>query len=117
MSEFTNTAELRAEELANYMLGLLQGENGLLLIEKHALKTSKFIPHDIVSAFDILMDKQVPIEDLKFVSNKLFNILYQTILEYPAIKPAPDSILDSYTQDNALALAKLKDMRDRKSVV
>ena len=112
MSEFTNTAEQRAEELANYMLGLLQGENGLQLIEKHALKTSKFIPHDIVSAFDILMDKQVPIEDLKFVSNKLFNILYQTILEYPALTPAQGSILDIYTQDNAVALANLKDMRE-----
>ena len=112
MSEFTNTAEQRAEELANYMQGLLQGENGLELIEKHALKTSKFIPQDIVSAFDILIDKQVSIEDLKFVSNKLFNILFQTILEYPAIKPAPESILDIYTQDNALALSKLKDMRE-----
>jgi len=112
MSEFTNTAEQRAEELANYMQGLLQGENGLQLIEKHALKTSKFIPHDIVSAFDILMDKQVSIEDLKFASNKLFNILYQTILEYPALTPAKDSILDIYTQDNAVALANLKDMRE-----
>ena len=79
MSEFTNNAEQRAEELANYMQELLQGENGLQLIEKHALKTSKFIPHDIVGAFDILMDKQISIEDLKFVSNKLFNILYQII--------------------------------------
>lgn len=112
MSEFTNTAELRAEELANYMLGLLQGENGLQLIEKHALKTSKFIPHDIVSAFDILMDKKVSIEDLKFVSNKLFNILYQTILEYPALKPEPDSVLDVYTKDNKVALSKLKEMRE-----
>ena len=112
MSEFTNNAEQRAEELANYMQGLLQGENGLQLIEKHALKTSKFIPHDIVGAFDILMDKQISIEDLKFVSNKLFNILYQTILEYPALTPAQGSILDIYTQDNAVALANLKDMRE-----
>ena len=112
MSEFTNNAEQRAEELANYMQELLQGENGLQLIEKHALKTSKFIPHDIVGAFDILMDKQISIEDLKFVSNKLFNILYQTILEYPALTPAQGSILDIYTQDNAVALANLKDMRE-----
>ena len=112
MSEFTNTAEQRAEELANYMKGLLQGKNGLQLIEKHALKTSKFIPHDIVNAFDILLDKQVSVEDSKFVSNKLFNILYQTILEYPALTPASGSILDIYTQDNALAMAKLKDMRE-----
>lgn len=112
MSEFTNNAEQRAEELANYMQELLQGENGLQLIEKHALKTSKFIPHDIVGAFDILMDKQISIEDLKFVSNKLFNILYQTILEYPALTPAQGSILDMYTQDNAVSLSNLKDMRE-----
>ena len=112
MSEFTNNAEQRAEELANYMMGLLQGENGLQLIEKHALKTSRFIPNDIVNAFDILMDKQVSIEDLKFVSNKLFNILYQTILEYPALTPATGSILEIYTQDNEKALANLKDMRE-----
>lgn len=112
MSEFTNTAEQRAQELATYMQGLLQGENGLQLIEKHAIKTSKFIPQDIVSAFDILMDKNISIEELKFVSNKLFNILYQTILEYPALKPAPGSILDIYTADNAIALECLKDMRE-----
>ena len=112
MSEFTNNAEQRAEELANYMMGLLQGENCLQLIEKHALKTSRFIPNDIVNAFDILMDKQVSIEDLKFVSNKLFNILYQTILEYPALTPATGSILEIYTQDNEKALANLKDMRE-----
>ena len=112
MSEFTNNAEQRAEELANYMMGLLQGENGLQLIDKHALKTSRFIPNDIVNAFDILMDKQVSIEDLKFVSNKLFNILYQTILEYPALTPATGSILEIYTQDNEKALANLKDMRE-----
>lgn len=112
MSEFTNTAELRAEELANYMLGLLQGENGLELIEKHAIKTSKFIPHDIVNAFDILMDKNVSIDDLKFVSNKLINILYQIILEYPALKPLPDSVLDAYAKDNKVALSKLKEMRE-----
>lgn len=111
MSEFTNTAESRAEELANYMQEILNGENGLQLVEKHALKTSRFIPHDIVNAFDILMDKKVSIEDLKFVSNKLFNILYQTILEYPALKPKIDSVLDVYTKDNAIALSKLKEMR------
>lgn len=112
MSEFTNTSEFRAAELAAYMLGLLQGQNGLELIEKHELKTTKFIPHDIVNAFDILMEKQVSIIDLKFVSNKLINILYQTLLTYPALSPEKDSVLDLLTQDNAIVLAKLKDSRE-----
>ena len=112
MSEFTNTSEYRADELAAYMLGLLQGQNGLELIEKHELKTTKFIPHDIINAFDILMEKQISIDDLKFVSNKLINILYQTLLTYPALSPEKDSVLDVLTEDNAIALAKLKDSRE-----
>ena len=112
MSEFTNTSEFRAAELAAYMLGLLQGQNGLELIEKHELKTTKFIPHDIINAFDILMEKQISIIDLKFVSNKLINILYQTLLTYPALSPEKDSVLDLLTQDNAIVLAKLKDSRE-----
>jgi DUF438 domain-containing protein len=112
MSEFTNTSEFRAAELAEYMLGLLGGQNGLHLIEKHRIKTDKFIPQDIVNAFDILIDKQVPIEDLKFVSNKLFNILYQTLLAYPALSPKEDSVLNLLIADNALALQKLKDTRE-----
>lgn len=112
MSEFTNTSEFRAAELAAYMLGLLQGQNGLELIEKHELKTTKFIPHDIINAFDILMEKQISIDDLKFVSNKLINILYQTLLTYPALSPEKDSVLDVLTEDNAIALAKLKDSRE-----
>ena len=112
MSEFTNTSEFRAAELAAYTLGLLQGQNGLELIEKHELKTTKFIPHDIINAFDILMEKQISIDDLKFVSNKLINILYQTLLTYPALSPEKDSVLDVLTEDNAIALAKLKDSRE-----
>ena len=112
MSEFTYTSEYRATELADYMLGLLHGQNGLELIEKHEIKTSKFIPQDIVNAFDILMDKQVSIEDLKFVSNKLFNILYQTLSTYPALTPKEDSVLHLLIVDNAMALQKLKDTRD-----
>lgn len=111
MSEFTNTSEFRAAELAAYMLGLLEGQNGLELIKKHELKTTKFIPHDIINAFDILMEKEVSIDDLKFVSNKLINILYQTLLTYPGLSPEKDSVLDVLTEDNAIALAKLKDSR------
>ena len=105
MSEFTNNATYRAHELADYMLGLLDGENGLQLIEKHQLKTAKFIPHDVVNAFDILLDKNVSVEDLKFVSNKLFNILYQRLLEYPALTPKEGSVLDFYMRDNAAGLS------------
>ena len=112
MSEFTNKAEFRASELAEYMLGLLQGENGRQLIEKHSLKTSKFIPQDIVNAFDILLDRDVPIEDLKFVSNKLFNILYQTLLKYPALQPVAGTVLHLLIEDNRLAQEKLKDTRE-----
>ena len=75
MSEFTNNYEYRAQQLADYMAGLIQGENGVELIQKYQLKTENFIPKDILGAFDILMEQNFSIQDLKAVSNKLFNML------------------------------------------
>ncbi len=112
MSEFTNTSELRANELAEYMFGLLRGENGSELIEKHEIKTNKFIPHDILNAFDILIEKNVPVEDIKFVSNKLFNILYQTLLEYPTLDLNENPFTALMVEDNKLITNKLKDTKE-----
>lgn len=112
MSEFTNTSAYRAAELAKYMQGLLDGQNAVELLEKYEIKTSTFIPQDIINSFDILMDKKISIENLKFVSNKLINILYQNILTYPALIPDKDSVLSFLIADNQLALEKLKDTRN-----
>jgi len=59
------------------MLGLLQGENGLQLIEKHALKTIKRIPHDIVNAFDVLFVDEN--DSVRFFSNPPHRIFPRTM--------------------------------------
>ena len=111
MSEFTNNYEYRAQQLADYMAGLIQGENGVELIQKYQLKTENFIPKDILGAFDILMEQNFSIQDLKAVSNKLFNILYETLNAYPALQPRSDSFLAYLMADNAVAQQQLKALK------
>lgn len=111
MSEFTNNYEKREQQLADYMQGLIDGVNGLELIEKYQVKTENFIPRDVVGAFDILMEKGTSIESLKIVSNKLFNILFETLNTYPAIQPAEGSFLFYLMADNAVMQHRMKELK------
>lgn len=111
MSKFSNTAEKRVNDLTMYMLGVMKGEKGGELVKKYGIITENYIPQDILSTFDVLFEQNVNIEDMKTVSNKLFNILYKTLSNYPAIKAQKSSFINLLEQDNAIILQKLKDSR------
>ena len=102
MSEFSKTAEARISKLTNYYKGLLNGENGVELVKKYDIITDNFIPSDILETFNNVFTFEKDIEKIKFVSNKLFNILYKAFNEYPAIQPKKNTFLDYIKQDNKL---------------
>lgn len=100
MSEFSSTAEHRIEKLTNYMKGLLNGEKGLELVKKYDIITDNFIPSDILETFNNIFSYEKDIEKTKIASNKLFNILYKTFNEYPAIEVPKESFLYYLAEDN-----------------
>jgi len=104
MSEFSKTAEARINKLTNYYKALLNGENGVELVKKYDIITDNFIPSDILETFNNVFTFEKDIEKIKFVSNKLFNILYKAFNEYPAIQPQKNTFLDYIKQDNKLIL-------------
>ena len=111
MSEFSNTAEKRVDNLLQFMTGLINGKKGADLVKKYNLITENYIPADILSVFDKLFDADINIEDMKTASNKLFNILYKALNSYPDIKAKDNSFIDLLRKDNELALKKLLDTR------
>ncbi len=100
MSEFTNNALKRAQDLSRFMQGLIDGESGAELVKKYKLITENFVPVDVLAAFDLMFEQDIDIEDLKTASNKLFNILYKTLSSYPAIEPKADSFIHFLILDN-----------------
>jgi DUF438 domain-containing protein len=112
MSEISNISEQKALILANYMSDLLNGENAVQLLDKYNVKEIHFSPKDVVNSFEILFKRNVSIENIKFVSNKLFNILNKNLQEYAALKPRENTILQVLMNDNNIVLQKLNESRD-----
>ncbi len=111
MSEFTDNHKKRADDLSNFMFGLMKGEKGIELVKKHNLITENYIPVDILMAFDNVFEVEKDIEKIKIASNKLFNILYKTLNKYPAIQPKKNSFLYYLNEDNKQIDKILKQIR------
>ncbi|NOY50903.1 MAG: DUF438 domain-containing protein [Chlorobi bacterium] len=108
MSEFTNKSVARAKDLSKFMSGLIEGKKGSDLVKEYKLITENYIPADVLSAFDMMFDQNVDIEDLKTASNKLFNILYKTLSSYPAIKAKTDTFIYFLEEDNRRIISLLE---------
>ncbi len=111
MSEFSNTSKKRVEKLNKYMLGLIAGEKGSVLIDKYKILDTKFIPRDILAVFDFLFDNQVDIEEMKTASNKLFNILFKYFSETVSYSFTDNSIISYLIADNKGVVDFLKKTR------
>lgn len=100
MSEFTNHKEIRVNNLVKLFNGILKGENpGHLVAENQALIEST-VPSDVISVVDRLVLMKVPMVDLKKGINKLLNLLYKTISEYPYYPPQKESFLGCLIENN-----------------
>jgi len=111
MSQFTDHAQRRADELSKYMLGILSGQSGAELVKEYNLITENFIPADVVAALDLMFDQGVDIEDMKTASNKLFNILFKTLSSYDSITPPPNTLLDFLIKDNKEIIDHLSEIK------
>lgn len=111
MSEFSNTAEKRIADLTAFMLGLINNEKGADLVKHYGIITENYIPTDVLSTFEKLFELNVPVEAMKIPSNKLFNILFNTLSAYPALKATTNSFIDLLIKDNAGITNKLHDCR------
>ena len=111
MSEFTNNAEKRIANLTAYMVGLMENENGADLVNRYQIQTTRFVPSDLLVMFDRIFDQQPDMEELKTASNKLFNILYKTLTDYPSVQPAENSFIHVLMQNNKSVISFLNETK------
>ncbi len=111
MSEFTNSKEDRIKILNHYMVGIIEGKSGAKLVNDLRLKAENFLPIDVLGVFDLLFDTKFDLQQIKFTSNKLFNILYKSLKAYPRIKPPKNSFIDCLIKDNAKIAQALKKIK------
>ncbi len=111
MSEFTNTIIQRGQKLGKFMIELINGGNGAELTKQYKILETKFIPKDILVAFDYVFEHEQNIEKIKIVSNKIFNLLYKILSDYPALQIPDNSLLYYLHIDNERIDKFLKDTK------
>lgn len=108
MSEFTNHKSARISGLVALFQGILKGENLSELVSRNQDLIGKVVPTDIIYLVDELVLMEIPMEQLKRGINKILNLLYKTIAEYPYYPPEKESFLGCLTENNRFLDNKLK---------
>jgi len=107
MSEFTNNTKERVEQLVSYAVELYSGNNGAELIKKYQPIIDQLIPSDLIVVFDALMQKNIEISELKSLANKILNVFYKSVNEYPLIEAKENSFIALLNEDNKTVTEKL----------
>lgn len=111
MSEFSKHKETRIKQLVNLFNGILKGENLASLVVENQKLIESTVPSDVISVVDHLVLMNIPMADLKKGINKLLNLLYKTISEYPFYPPAKNSFIGCLVENNRILDERLQEIR------
>ncbi len=110
MSEYINNNQERVEDFYKFSLGIINGENGTELIKTHKLSLDKITPTDIIAVVDKLMIDKIPFDKLKKGINRILNVVYKTINEFPYDKPTDAFFSHMIAENNELDIRLKKIM-------
>jgi len=101
----------QVESLYRYITGVIAGKPGGRLVKDNHILETEYIPGDVLSLFDKLFDAGYSVEELKEPSNKLFNLLHQTLDRYSQGSVKQNGFLASLIEDNRRLENLLKETR------
>ncbi|NPD46010.1 MULTISPECIES: PAS domain-containing protein [unclassified Lentimicrobium] len=109
MSEFTHHKQNRVKMLVQLTKAILKKENVGDLYKQYLEGIQKLMPSDIIAAVDALMQEKIELEALKTAINKLLNLVYQPINDFPSTPVKKGDILWYLEQNNIKAISLLED--------
>ena len=100
MSEFINNREKRIESLFQFSQGILKGEDGSKLIEKHADALKHITPHDMIAMEEKQLRSGISTSEIKEKIEKVMNVIYDYLKKYEWEKPLDGHALYYLMQEN-----------------
>ncbi len=111
MSEFSQHKETRVVQLVKLFDGILNGENLVQLVADNQKLIESTVPSDVISVVDRLVLMKIPMDELKRGINKLLNLLYKTISEYPYYPPEKAGFIGCLVENNRIMDERLQKIR------
>jgi DUF438 domain-containing protein len=100
MSELINTPENRLTLLIDFANGMVNGDNGVQLYEKHKHITDTVTPTEAMEVLDVLLRKGMPPEKLKAALGKIINVFYKSLEGFDWEKPEAGHFLHHLMLEN-----------------
>lgn len=111
MSEYINNAENRVEDLLNFSLGVMHGDNVKDLIDKYRESIDHITPHDMLKLEDRQMQMGITPEAIKKDVEKVINVFYKGLKKYQWKKPEEGSFLYYLMLENSAFTYKLNQIK------
>ncbi|WP_372947095.1 DUF438 domain-containing protein [Mariniphaga sp.] len=111
MSEFINNSEKRLDDLLAVSLGIMNGENGKELIEKYKDAIEHITPFDMLKLEDRQMQMGIGPELIKVYIDKVINIFFKYLKNYPWEKPGEGTFLYYLLLENSALTFKLNQIK------
>lgn len=108
MSEFTQHKQNRVKMLVQLTKAILKKEKVGDLYKKYSEEIQKLMPSDVIAAVDVLMQEEIDLEALKTSINKLLNLVYQPINDFPSTSVNEGDIFWYLQQNNGKAMSLLE---------
>ena len=93
MSKYINNNTKRVEDLLEFSLGIMNGLDGKLLIEKYKEAISQVTPQDMLDIEDKQMQMGITPASIKKDVGKVINIFFSKLKEYTWTKPEEGTFL------------------------
>ena len=111
MSEFISNNEKRVEDLLAFSLGMMNGEDGRMLLEKYKEAIEHVTPHDMLKLEDKQMQMGIKPKAIKKDVDKVINIFFNKLKEYSWEKPKENTFLYYLMLENKAYEFKLNDVK------
>ncbi|MBE9468702.1 MAG: DUF438 domain-containing protein [Bacteroidetes bacterium] len=100
MDESINTKEKRIKSLLAFSMGMISGEDGKTLMEKHKQAIENITPFDMLALEDKQLEMGITTHEIKRTIGKVLNIFGKYLQQYKWDKPKQGSFLYYLMQEN-----------------
>ncbi len=112
MSEYINNSTKHRDNIYNFCKGMVNKENGIMLIEKYKKDIDIVVPRDVLFAFDKLVLENINMEQLKTGVNKILNLFYTSLNEFSGtIEPEDNTFLSCLKKENEELEKRLNEIK------
>ena len=111
MSEYINNSEKRLKDLIAFSLGMMNGENGKMLIEKYKDAIENVSPYDMLKLEDKQMQMGLSPKVIKKDVEKVINVFSRSLERYEWKKPEEGSFLYFLILENEAFTFKLNQIK------